>query len=233
LENLYVLQGPVIGNENIYLTNAVSKPLKASLKGCIQLGAAFLHGRNPLFQITLCARGVRRRGRYLFFRKIQLWIVKDAAIGRVNLEQASREILGLLDGSLSLGVDQFAVEAGFLKNSKGTDNPHRRPAPLPSTRNASLKTLPDTEFDQIPRQVRFLLRKAKALQINLAELTQGRNPAARLITRDLRFPDTVSENASALKGVPPRFHRTFACGTTPGLAGAPAAREKRTQRPAA
>jgi hypothetical protein len=41
-------------------------------------------------------------------------------------------------------------------------------------------------FDQIPRQVRFLLRKAKAFQLNLAELTQGHNPALRLITRDLR-----------------------------------------------
>jgi Zn-dependent peptidase ImmA (M78 family) len=65
------------------------------------------------------------------------------------------------------------------------------PPTLPPIRE-SFRTLPDTEFDQIPRQVRFLLRKAKALQINLAELTQGRNPAPRLITRDLRFPDTVS-----------------------------------------
>lgn len=56
----------------------------------------------------------------------------------------------------------------------------------------SFRTLPDTEFDRIPRQIRFLLRKAKALQLNLAELTQGRNPALRLITRHLHFPDDVS-----------------------------------------
>jgi Zn-dependent peptidase ImmA (M78 family) len=37
-----------------------------------------------------------------------------------------------------------------------------------------------------------LLRKAKAFQLNLAELTQGRNPAPRLITRALRFPDDIS-----------------------------------------
>src|SRR6516165_5856380 len=60
------------------------------------------------------------------------------------------------------------------------------PPTLPPIRE-SFRTLPDTEFDQIPRQVRFLLRKAKALQLNLAELTQGRNPAERLITRDLQF----------------------------------------------
>ena len=65
------------------------------------------------------------------------------------------------------------------------------PPTLPPIRE-SFRTLPDTEFDQIPRQVRFLLRKAKALQINLTELTQGRNPAPRLITRDLRFPDNIS-----------------------------------------
>jgi len=64
------------------------------------------------------------------------------------------------------------------------------PPVLPPIRE-SFRTLPDTEFDEIPRQVRFLLRKAKALQINLAELTQGHNPAVRLITRDLAFPDYV------------------------------------------
>ncbi len=61
------------------------------------------------------------------------------------------------------------------------------PPSLPPIREL-FRTLPDTEFEQLPRQVRFLLRKAKALQLNLAELTQGRNPASRLITRDLQFP---------------------------------------------
>src|SRR5262249_9468061 len=60
------------------------------------------------------------------------------------------------------------------------------PPNLPPIRE-SFRTLPDTEFDQLPRQVRFLLRKAKALQLNLVELTQGRNPAERLITRDFQF----------------------------------------------
>lgn len=51
----------------------------------------------------------------------------------------------------------------------------------------SFRTLPEAEFEQIPWRVRLLLRKAKALQLNLAELCQGRNPARRLITRDLQF----------------------------------------------
>jgi Zn-dependent peptidase ImmA (M78 family)/transcriptional regulator with XRE-family HTH domain len=65
------------------------------------------------------------------------------------------------------------------------------PPTLPPIRE-SFRTLPDTEFEQIPRQVRFLLRKAKAFQLNLAELTQGRNPSRRLITHELRFRDTQS-----------------------------------------
>jgi hypothetical protein len=49
------------------------------------------------------------------------------------------------------------------------------------------RTLPNAEFEHIPGKVRLLLRKAKALQLNLMELTGGRNPAARLITRDVAF----------------------------------------------
>ena len=66
-----------------------------------------------------------------------------------------------------------------------------KPPTLPPIRE-SFRTLPDTEFNQIPRQVQFLLRKAKALQINLVEMTQGRNPSKRFITRDLVFRDIGS-----------------------------------------
>ncbi len=66
-----------------------------------------------------------------------------------------------------------------------------QPPTLPPIRE-SFRTLPDTEFQQIPRHVHFLLRKAKALQLNLAELTQGHNPSRRLITRELRFRETES-----------------------------------------
>ena len=51
----------------------------------------------------------------------------------------------------------------------------------------SFRTLPDTHFDQLPREIRFLLRKAKVFQINLSELNEGRNPAERFILDDLRF----------------------------------------------
>jgi Zn-dependent peptidase ImmA (M78 family) len=61
----------------------------------------------------------------------------------------------------------------------------------------SFRTLPDTEFDQIPRSVRLLLQTAKAHQLNLAELTQGRNPAGRIITHDLQFADNVTPEEMA------------------------------------
>jgi Zn-dependent peptidase ImmA (M78 family) len=63
----------------------------------------------------------------------------------------------------------------------------------------SFRTLPDTEFDQIPRRIGHLLRKAKAFQLNLAELTQGRNPAPRLITRDLEFAAKASVETMAAR----------------------------------
>lgn len=56
----------------------------------------------------------------------------------------------------------------------------------------TFRTLPETQFNEIPRHVRYLLQKAKALQLNLAELNEGQNPAERLIVRDLSFTPTVS-----------------------------------------
>jgi Zn-dependent peptidase ImmA (M78 family) len=70
----------------------------------------------------------------------------------------------------------------------------------------TFRTLPDAEFEQIPSRVRILLRKAKALQLNLMELTGGRNHAERMITRDLAFNShmnlrTMTEQVRAYLGV--------------------------------
>jgi len=51
----------------------------------------------------------------------------------------------------------------------------------------TFRTLPEQQLNEIPRRIRLLLRKAKALQLNLSDLNQGRNPSRRLITRDLAF----------------------------------------------
>lgn len=73
--------------------------------------------------------------------------------------------------------------------------------------NETFRTLPEAELERLPSRVRILMRKAKAMQINLAELTDGRNPNARLITRDLTFLPNVdiAEMAAAVRryvGVP-------------------------------
>lgn len=55
----------------------------------------------------------------------------------------------------------------------------------------SFRTLPEAEFRKLPPSILSLLRKAKAMQLNLVELCDGTNPAPRLITRDL----AIDENA--------------------------------------
>lgn len=72
------------------------------------------------------------------------------------------------------------------------------PPQVPQIRE-SFRTLPDAEFNHIPRRMLLLLRKAKALQLNLPELTQGRNPAPRLITRDLVFTSKQSVDSMAAR----------------------------------
>ncbi len=49
----------------------------------------------------------------------------------------------------------------------------------------SFRTLTAEDFAAIPRRVRFFLRQGQAMQLNLAELNDGKNPSDRLITRDL------------------------------------------------
>lgn len=58
--------------------------------------------------------------------------------------------------------------------------------------SASFRTLPDSYFAQVPARIIYLLRKAKAMQLNLSELSEGRNPAERIFTKDLRFRSTAS-----------------------------------------
>ncbi len=63
----------------------------------------------------------------------------------------------------------------------------------------TFRTLPDAEFARLPRRIQFLLRKAKAFQLSLHELTQGRNPAERLITRDVEFTARMSADTMAAR----------------------------------
>ena len=72
------------------------------------------------------------------------------------------------------------------------------PAPpnVPPIRE-SFRTLSDSDFESLPPRVKLMLRRAKAMQLNLAELNDGRNPQPRLITRDLSFPVSVNVQTMA------------------------------------
>ena len=56
----------------------------------------------------------------------------------------------------------------------------------------SFRTLMDADFAAIPRTVRLFLRRGQAMQINLAELNDSKNPAGRVISRDLKPSTSTS-----------------------------------------
>lgn len=112
-----------------------------------------------------------------YFKRIAAWEAGEAAPTYVQLEQMAEKF-------------KCPVAVFFF------------PAPpaLPEL-EGSFRTLTAEDFAQIPRTVKVFLRKAQAMQLNLSELNDGRNPADRLITRDLRFKtDTpVQEVAAAVR----------------------------------
>ncbi len=63
----------------------------------------------------------------------------------------------------------------------------------------SFRTLPEYEISKITPQLRFLIRKARVMQINLAELNDNINPATRQIVRDLIFSSDNSAVKIAVK----------------------------------
>ncbi|MCH7612219.1 MAG: ImmA/IrrE family metallo-endopeptidase [Candidatus Marinimicrobia bacterium] len=56
----------------------------------------------------------------------------------------------------------------------------------------SFRTLPDSEIDKLPPYFLKLFRHAQALQINLSELSDNRNPAQQNILKDLMFSSNMS-----------------------------------------
>ncbi len=64
--------------------------------------------------------------------------------------------------------------------------------PQEETPRQSFRTLPDEAIEDLPQQIRFLIRKARVMQVNLAELYDNTNPAAQRIVGDLSFAPDVS-----------------------------------------
>ena len=75
------------------------------------------------------------------------------------------------------------------------------PPDVPSIEE-TFKTLGIEQFAEIPPRIQLLLNaKARAFQIGLAELNEGRNPALQIVTRDLSFSvnDPVSFIATQVR----------------------------------
>lgn len=55
------------------------------------------------------------------------------------------------------------------------------------TPKKSFRTLSEADYESLPRTIKGLLRKAQAMQVNLTELNDQKNPAQKVITKDLSF----------------------------------------------
>ena len=65
----------------------------------------------------------------------------------------------------------------------------------------TFRTLPHRNMERMPPRIRLLVRKARAMQISLSELSDGANAAPKFVTRDLKFDpyETVASMARQLR----------------------------------
>lgn len=133
------------------------------------------------------------------------WARERAGISREDVIQKFKKFAEWEEGESFPTYSQLEQIAETLKVPVAVfffPSPPKLP-PITET----FRTLPEAEIERLPSRVRLLLRKAKALQLNLGELTLGHNPGERLITRDLSFSPTVdiAEMATSVRsylGVP-------------------------------
>ncbi len=69
--------------------------------------------------------------------------------------------------------------------------------PQEETPEQSFRTLPEQAIERLPARIRFLIRKARVMQLNLAELYDNANPATRHVVRDLSFAPGVAAGEMA------------------------------------
>jgi len=74
------------------------------------------------------------------------------------------------------------------------------PPDIPSV-ESSFRTLTSSFISSLPRTIKSFLRKGQAMQINLSELNDGKNPSGQLITKDLNFSEesSLSEIAASIR----------------------------------
>lgn len=59
--------------------------------------------------------------------------------------------------------------------------------PMEETPRQAFRTLPEQEIELMSPRMRYMLRQAKSMQLNLFELYEGNNPSQSQIVRDLKF----------------------------------------------
>lgn len=109
------------------------------------------------------------------FKKIATWEAGEALPSYVQVEQMA---------------ERFKIPVAVFFFPK--------PPEVPSIEQ-SFRTLTAEDFAAIPRTVRFFLRRGQAMQLNLAELNDSKNPAGRIISADLKFSPNASLDKIAAK----------------------------------
>ena len=73
--------------------------------------------------------------------------------------------------------------------------------PVEKTPKQDFRTLPEPEIQRLSPRMRYWLRQAQSMQLNLAELYDGVNPAEHQMVRDLKLaPDaSISEMATNVR----------------------------------
>jgi len=108
------------------------------------------------------------------FKKIAAWEAGEALPTYVQLEQMA---------------DRFKIPVAVFFFPKP-------PAVAPIEQ--SFRTLTAADFAAIPRTVRLFLRRGQAMQLNVSELNDSKNPAGRVISRDLKpSPNTSLDKIAA------------------------------------
>jgi len=122
--------------------------------------------------------------------EIVQWARKRAGFSIEDASRNFKKIVAWEDGTASPTYSQLEQMAEKFKCPVAVFF-FPNPPDLPTVEK-SFRTLTAEDFATIPRTVRTFLRKGQAMQINLAELNDGKNQAPQLITRDLQFTTNTS-----------------------------------------
>jgi len=111
----------------------------------------------------------------LHFKKISAWENGEALPTYVQVEQMA---------------DRFKIPVAVFFFPGPPDAP---------SIEKSFRTLSAENFAEMPRTMKLLLRRGRAMQLNLAELNNGKNPSERVISRDLHLTTNTSLEKIAAK----------------------------------